>query len=172
MNRSGTSPQVIAMNLRLLGAMAGAIALFGSGCQSASNPHHAPAGRESVREPRSPARAADDEALLRDLPANLRDAARFDSTAEKDHQSLARRRATSPAQEAGPVRSEANRKLREIRSWIHLMESSDAALSRAISSATAYPSPHLGTWLNQRNQVRSRLASLRMHQSWFKTLAS
>lgn len=129
-------------------------------------------GGELVRHDRSPARVADDALRLRDLSTTLRAAARFDATLKKAHDSLARRRATSPALETLPVKAEAKQKLAEIASWIHLMEASDDALARAVSNATAYPSANLGTWLNQRNQVRSRLASLRMHQSWFKALAS
>lgn len=118
------------------------------------------------------ARAANDARILSETSATLRAAGRFDDTLVKEYHPLAQRRATSPALETLPVRAVANQKLPQIRSWISLLESNDQALVRAISNATAVPSPNLGTWLKQRSLVRSRLGSLRMHQSWYKTLAS
>lgn len=117
-------------------------------------------------------RNANDAQLLSEISTTLQSAARFDGALEKEYHSLARRRATSPALETLPVRAVAGQKLPQIRSWINLLEANDHALARAISNATAYPTPKLGAWLKQRNQVRSRLSSLRMHQSWYKTLAS
>jgi hypothetical protein len=127
---------------------------------------------EIIRSERSPARAAHDGMLLDDLPGTLRAASRFDGNLAKEHGKLARKRATSPSEGILLVKAEAKAKIPEIQSWIDRMTICDEALGRAISEATAYPSNHLGTWLNQRNQVRARLDSLRMHLSWFQSLAS
>ena len=129
-------------------------------------------GGEIVKHENSPSRAASDSMVIRDMSATIRSAERFDSTLPKSYDSLARRRANSPATETLVVRAEAKQKLAEIHSWINLLAASDRTLSRAIGNATGYPSPNLGKWLNQRNQIRTRLASLRTHQSWFKPLTS
>jgi hypothetical protein len=170
-----TSPTEIAPALGTFGGVAVG-ALIGSaggnaGSGAAIGGMLGRSGGEIVRST-SPARAASDTILLRELPATLRSAARFDAALEKEHASLARRRATSPGPETTVVKAQAKQKLTEIKSWIDLLTECDNALARAISDATAYPSKDLGTWLNQRHQIRARLASLKTHQSWFKTLAS
>jgi hypothetical protein len=128
------------------------------------------AGGQIVRSERSPSRAEDDALLLREVPATLKSTGRFDASLEKEYQSLARRRATGG--DPLVVKALASQKIREADTWIHLLEASDAALARAIRSETARPTGQLGTWLTRRDQVRARLASLKMHQSWLKPLAS
>ena len=127
---------------------------------------------EIIRSERSPARAAHDGMVLDELPGTLRAASRFDGNLAKEHGKLAKRRATSPSQDILLVKAEAKARIPEIQSWIDRMTACDDTLARAISNATAYPGEHLGTWLNQRNQVRSRLASLKMYLSWYQSLAS
>lgn len=125
-----------------------------------------------ARNEHSPSRAANDAYLLHDLPAILRSAARFDASLVKEYQSLSQRRATAPEQQAVSVTALAAGRLPEIKSWIETLATCDDTLARAIRYATAYPTSQLGTWLNQRNQVRARLASLRTHQTWYQLLAS
>jgi hypothetical protein len=131
------------------------------------------AGGEIARnESGSYERPADDRTLLRELPAVLRSADRFDAALPKDYQRLARRRATSPVLETPSVRAEARQKVSEIDIWTKLLRQCDKTLTRAISNATRQGSPDLHNLLKHRNQVRSRLASLKQHRSWFQSLAS
>jgi hypothetical protein len=110
--------------------------------------------------------------LLRGLPDMLREAERFDNAIVREHTSLARRRATTPGPDILVVKAQASQRLPEITNWIRTLQEADRFLAREIQTATAYRSPGLGNLLNLRNRLRPRLASLQLHESWFRTLAS
>lgn len=129
-------------------------------------------GGQIARNEGGRARAFDDSMLLRDVSGSVKAATKFDTALAKEHNALARDRATGGGLQNEMAVSQAKRRLPEIRGWINTMEKTDQALGRAISYETSSPAGRLNTLLNQRNQVRSRLASLKMHESWFKSLAS
>lgn len=130
------------------------------------------AGGELSFLPGSPTRVAADARLLHNLPATLRDAAQFDASIGREYPSLARRCATAPGPDALVASSIASRKLQETDAWLQFLAECDATIARAIRAETRHPSGLLGKRLQQRDQVRLRLTSLKTRRSWLQALAS
>jgi Glycine zipper len=127
---------------------------------------------EIVRNERAPLRTFEEDRTFQDLPVTLKAAKRFDASIVKESAALARRRATGNSADVLVVKAQARQRLQEIRGWRALLENDSRQVSRAIRRAETFRDPYLGELYQSKSQLAERLASLREHESWFKSLAS
>ncbi len=127
---------------------------------------------EIIRNERAPLRTYEEDRTFQDLPTTLKAAKRFDAFIVKESASLARRRATGSSADVFVVKAQASQRLQEIRGWRVLLENDNRQVGRAIRRAEIFRGPYLGKLYQVKSQLAERLASLREHESWFKSLAS